>query len=85
MLQKMKKKQSGPPTIALKFERGDLVSWQEDGKKLTGFVCALPGQRVPAGYLDVRARGDTFGRILWASDAKLRLKRNQVTDYWYWL
>jgi hypothetical protein len=80
-----KKKQSGPPSIVMKFERGDLVSWHEDGRQLTGFIRDVPGSKVPAGHLDVRARGDTLGRLLPISHAQLRLKRKQVDDYWYWL
>lgn len=80
-----KKKQPGPPSIVMKYERGDLVSWQEDGKQLTGFIINVPGSKVPEGYLDVRARGDTLGRLLPISHARLRLKRKQVEDYWYWL
>ena len=81
---KKKKKKPSPPRVVLKFERGDLVSWQEDGKLVTGFVTNTKGFDCP-GYLDVRARGDVLGRLLPIAHATLRLKRTQVEDYWFWL
>lgn len=82
---KKAKKKPSPPSVVLKFERGDLVSWQEDSKQLIGYVRYVSGSKVPAGYLDVRAKDDTLGRLLPISHATLRLKRKQVEDYWFWL
>lgn len=81
---KRKKKHVGPPIVTAKYRRGDLVSWQEDGKQITGLVLDGRGFNCP-GYLDVRARGDLLGRLLPVSHARLRLRREQVEDYWFWL
>ena len=81
--QKKKKKPPGPPNIVLKYEIGDLVSWQEGGRRVTGFILKLCDPKYNC--VEVRARGDIMGSTESIPHIQLRMKREQVKDYWFWL